>query len=198
MTATVPANQAATDAGTDRTVHVHPPKIETFDLDAMTNVDPKGFTRAVREYRAEPFGLFVARDFVDHPSISAMESWLLPDLGLRVTDWFFHPGQERDQDFYIDVVAIDVDAGGRRWRTEDHYLDLVLRTGRSVEVLDTDELLEAVVTGLLDQGSAQKALVKAYGAVEGLARHDYRLERWLATMRAWPRWSRHAQSRRDD
>lgn len=189
MTATVPAAHAATDAGTDRTAHAHPPKIEIFDLDAMTNVDPKGFTRPVREYRVEPFGLFVARDFVDHPSIRAMESWLLPELGLRITDWFFHRGQERDLDFYIDIVRVDTD--GRRWRTEDHYLDLALRSGRSVDVLDTDELLAAVVAGLIPQDSAQRALIKAYGTVEGLARHDYRLDRWLATMQAWPSWSRH-------
>lgn len=193
MTAIVPAQQAATDdtspADTTPRVHIHPPKVEIFDLDAMTNVDPKGFVRPVREYRVEPFGLYVARDFVDHPEIRAMESWLLPDLGLRATDWFFHPGHERDQDFYLDVVRIDI--VGDRWRTEDHYLDLLVRTGRSVEVLDTDELLGAVVAGLLDQPTAQDALTSAYRVVDGLAAHGYRLDHWLATQGARLRWSRH-------
>ncbi|MGH8919822.1 MAG: DUF402 domain-containing protein, partial [Actinomycetes bacterium] len=111
------------------------------------------------------------------------------DVGLRVTDWFFHPGHERDQDFYLDVVRIDIRA--RRWRTEDHYLDLVVRQDRGVEVLDTDELLAAVIAGLLDPLTAQAALVTAYRAVDGLARHDYRLDRWLATVGAWPTWRRH-------
>jgi hypothetical protein len=168
---------------------VHAPKVELFDLDAMTNTDPKGFARPVREYRLEPFGLYLARDVVDHPSLRAIESWLLPALGLRVTDWFFHPGHERDQDFYLDVVRIEVH--GRCWRTEDHYLDLVLRAGVGVEVLDTDELLDAVVAGLLDRPSAQAALATTYRTVDGLARHDYRLDRWLATVGAWPTWTRH-------
>jgi hypothetical protein len=193
MTATVPAQVAATAHTTDT---AHPPKIETFDLDAMTNVDPKGFVRPVREFRSEPFGLFVARDFIEHPTINAMESWLLPDLGLRVTDWFFHPGQEPDQDFYLDVVSIEVN--GRCWRTEDHYLDLVLRSGRSVEVIDTDELLDAVLAGLLDRDSAQNALVTAYRTVEGLARHGYRLDRWLAAMGASPTWTRHPRAQSDE
>lgn len=173
--------------------HVHAPKIEIFDLDAMTNTDPKGIVRMVREYRVERFGLYLARDVVDHPSIYAIESWLLPGVGLRATDWFFHPGHERDQDFYLDVVRIDVQ--GRRWRTEDHYLDLVVRAGRDVTVLDTDELLEAVVAGLLDQPTAQAALATTYRAVDGLARHDYRLDHWLATVDAWPTWDRHPSAR---
>jgi predicted RNA-binding protein associated with RNAse of E/G family len=182
---TVPPRSSA------ETVPGHAPKVELFDVAAMTNTDPKGVVRAVREYRVEPFGLFLARDVVDHPRLAAFESWLLPGLGLRVTDWFFHPGRERDQDFYLDVVRIDVDAAGLVWRTEDHYLDLVVHTGRGVQVVDTDELLEAVTAGLLDTGTARSALDTTYAAVDGLARHGYRLDRWLATAGAWPTWTRH-------
>jgi predicted RNA-binding protein associated with RNAse of E/G family len=169
--------------------HIHPPKVELFDLDAMTNTDPKGIVRTVREYRVEPFGLYLARDVIDHPSIRALESWLLPELGLRVTDWFYPPGHERDEYLYVDVVRIDVEA--TRWRTEDHYLDLVVRTGRSAEVLDTDELLDAVVAGLLDRPTAQAALATVYRTLDGLARHSYQLDSWLSTVGASPTWSRH-------
>ncbi len=169
--------------------HIHPPKVELFDLDAMTNTDPKGIVRRVGEYRVEPFGLYLARDVDDHPSIRALESWLLPKVGLRITDWFYRPGHERDQDFYLDVVRIDTDT--RRWRTEDHYLDLIVRVGRGVDVLDTDELLDAVLAGLLDRAAAQAALATTYRTVDGLARHGYRLDRWLSTVGAWPTWSRH-------
>lgn len=175
---------------------IHPPKVEHFDLDAMTNTDPKGIVRTVDEYRVEPFGLHLARDVVDHPRIAAIESWLLPHLDLRVTDFFFHPGHERDQDFYLDVVTVQT--GERMWRTEDHYLDLVVRTGREVEVLDTDELLAAVTAGLLDHTVAQQALHTAFGAVDGLARHGYRLDRWLASLDVHLTWRRHARECRDE
>ncbi|MDQ3151046.1 MAG: DUF402 domain-containing protein [Actinomycetota bacterium] len=154
----------------------------------MTNTDPKGVVRRVREYRVEPFGLYVARDVVDHPRIAALESWLLPGAGLRVTDWFFHAGHERDQDFYLDVADIAVD--GALWRTEDHYLDLVVRTGRGVEVLDADELVAAVAAGLLDSRTAERALDTAFRTLDGLARHGYRLDRWLATLDVHPTWVR--------
>ncbi|MQA13133.1 MAG: DUF402 domain-containing protein [Pseudonocardiaceae bacterium] len=168
---------------------IHSPKVELFDLDAMTNTDPKGIIRTVDEYRVEAFGLYLVRDVVDHPRIRAIESWLLPELDLRVTDFFFHPGHERDQDFYLDVVTVEV--GDPVWRTEDHYLDLVVRTGREVEVLDTDELLAAVAAGLLDRATAERALHTAFTAVDGLARHGYRLDRWLAAHGAHPVWRRH-------
>ncbi|HET9254863.1 MAG TPA: DUF402 domain-containing protein [Pseudonocardiaceae bacterium] len=158
--------------------HIHPPKVEMFDLDAMTNTDPKGIVRDVREYRVEPFGLYIARDVVGHRSIRALESWLLPDLGLRVTDWSYHPGHERDAHHYLDVVRID--AGTRRWRTEDHYLDLIVRPGIGVEVLDTDELLDAVLAGLLDPATAREALATTYRALDGIASNGYHLDRWLS------------------
>lgn len=168
---------------------VHPPKVESFDLEAMTNTDPKGIVRAVREYRVEPFGLYIAREVVNHPTIRALESWLLPELGLRITDWFYPPGHPWHDQLYIDVVRIEVDA--RCWRTEDHYLDLVVRSGRSVEVLDTDELLQAVLAGLLDASVAQAALATTYRTLDGLARHGYRVDRWLETLGASPTWTRH-------
>jgi len=179
---------------TGTAIDVHPPKVELFDLAAMTNTDPKGVARPVREYRVESFGLYVARDVVRHPRIAAIESWLLPDVGLRATDWYFHPGHERDQDFYLDVVHIDV--GERAWRTEDHYLDLVVRTGRGTEVLDTDELLAAVAAGLLSRHTAERALQTAYRTLDGLARYGHRLDRWLATLGAYPTWTRHSTCHR--
>jgi predicted RNA-binding protein associated with RNAse of E/G family len=160
--------------------HIHPPKTEIFDLQAMTNTDPKGIVRAVREYRLEPFGLYLARDVIDHRSIRSLESWLLPELGLRITDWGYAPGHEWQDHFYIDIVRIEVD--GDCWRTEDHYLDLIVRPGRGVDVVDTDELLDAV--------TAQEALITTYRTVDGLASHGYLLDRWLLTVGARPTWSR--------
>ena len=66
------------------------------------------------------------------------------------------------------------------WTSEDHYLDLVVRTGRGVELTDTDELLTAVQHGLLTPEIAEQAVQTAVRVVDGLARHDYDLGRWLA------------------
>lgn len=156
----------------------HPPKHETFDLDAMTNTDPKGFVRPVDEYRREPWGLYMARP-ADHERFGYLESWLLPSVGLRVTVFHFTPGNEQDQDHYVDIGEFTDE--GRVWRSEDHYLDLVVRTGRETELLDVDELFDARLAGLLDAERAEAAVHRAVAAIDGIAAHGHDLLAWLAS-----------------
>ena len=111
-------------------VTIHAPKHETFDLVARTNTDPKGIVRAVDVYTVEPWGLYMARPTPGRAQFHYMESWLLPSLGLRATVFHFNPGHERDQDYYLDVGRYT--PGATAWHAEDHYLDLVVRTGSGV------------------------------------------------------------------
>lgn len=160
------------------TGHIHPPKRETFDIAGRTNTDPKGIVRDVDEYIVHPWGLYMARPTPGRAQFHYLESWLLPTLNLRASVFHFNPGHERDQDFYLDVgryVASD-----STWQAEDHYLDLVLRTGRDVELTDVDELLEAVRHGLISPDTAERAVQTAATAVKGLASHGYDLDSWLA------------------
>ena len=108
-----------------------------------------------------------------------LESWLLPSLGLRANVFHFSPGHERDQDYYLDVSHITV--GPDRWQSEDHYLDLVIRTGRGTDLIDVDELLDAHRLGLLSPETAEAALKCAVAAVDGLAAHGHDLSAWLAS-----------------
>lgn len=159
--------------------HVHRPKVETFDLVEATNTDPKGFVRAVDEYRVEPWGLYMARTS-DHPKFDYLESWLLPSLGLRASIFHFVPGHERDQNHYLDVGEFT--AGPQRWTSIDHYLDIVVRTGRDAELVDVDELFEAHRAGLLSTAEAQRAIEIAVATIAGLARHGWDLGAWLASL----------------
>jgi predicted RNA-binding protein associated with RNAse of E/G family len=167
-------------------VGIHPPKTETFDVAAGTNTDPKGFVRAVDVYREAPHGLYLSRPMPGHPTLTHLRSWLLPALGLRVTDFSWKPGHERLQDHYLDVV--DITRDGATWRTEDHYVDLVVRTGERTDVLDLDELAEAVAAGLLDPGRAERALTTSHRTLAGLAGHGHDLEAWLATFEVVLEW----------
>ncbi len=160
--------------------HIHPPKVEVFDVDAGTNTDPKGFVRDVEEYRVEPFGLYMAREVAGHPRIAYLESWLLPGLGIRANDFWHHPGDDREWDTYVDIADSTTD--GTQWRTLDHYLDIGLRTGEAIEVLDIDEFTAALLAGHLDDGTAQRALRATFDAVDGIAANGYDLTAWLATL----------------
>ncbi|MGD9525503.1 DUF402 domain-containing protein [Pseudonocardia sp.] len=157
---------------------VHPPKFSTFDVPGHVNIDNKGIVRAVDEYRVTSFGLYMSRAIVQRPTAHWIESWLLPDLGLCVSDWWWNPGHERDQDFYLDVCTIE--RGGGRWTLTDHYLDIVVRSGRDSTVIDVDEFVSAVATGVMPPATAEAALHTTYAAVAGLAAHGHDLDAWLA------------------
>jgi len=134
--------------------------------------------RAVDEYRVLPWGLYMARETPGRIQFHYLQSWLLPSLGLRANIFHFNPGYERDQDYYLDVGHITV--GADRWQTEDHYVDLLVRTGRGTELADLDELLEAARMGLLSAEATEAALRRAFVAVDGLAAHGHDLNAWLA------------------
>jgi len=134
--------------------------------------------RGVDEYVVQPWGLYVARSTPGRAQFHYLESWLLPSLGLRATVFHFNPGHERDHDFYLDVG--EYTPGPDVWHSEDHYLDIEVRTGREAELADIDELLDAVRHGLLAPDVAERAVRRAVHAVDGLASHGYDLSAWLA------------------
>jgi uncharacterized protein len=134
--------------------------------------------RAVDIYTVQPWGLYMARPTPGRAQFHYIESWLLPSLGIRVTVFHFNPGHERDQDFYLDIG--EYISGPNRWRGEDHYLDLVLRTGAGVQITDVDELIAALGYGLLSPERGERAIHTAIATVDALARHNYDLHRWLA------------------
>lgn len=156
---------------------MHPPKREIFDLEAQTNTDPKGIVRSVDQYRVRPWGLYMARPTPGRAQFHYLESWLIPALGLRANIFHFNPGYERDQDYYLDIGEFA--AGASQWLATDHYLDLVVRTGRETELADVDELLEAHKAGLLSTATTELALRRAMAAIDGLAQHQHDVNEWL-------------------
>jgi uncharacterized protein len=162
--------------------HLHPPKVELFDVAAMTNTDNKGFVRTVDRYEVTDFGLYMARPVVGHPDIAYFRTWLLPAHGLRVSRWLAHPGRDLGHDVYIDIADIE---RGPVWRTVDLYLDILVHDHRNLRVEDTDEVLEAHTAGLLDRVTVQRAFERTYSAVEGITAAGYDVEGWLGIPLTW-------------
>lgn len=134
--------------------------------------------RAVDEYAVQPWGLYIARPTPGRRQFNYLESWLLPSMGLRASVFHFNPGHERDHDYYLDVG--EYTPGDAIWRSEDHYLDIEVRTGRGAVLADVNELLDAVRHGLLAPEAAGLAVRRAVVAIDGLARNGYDLLAWLA------------------
>ena len=158
---------------------MHPVKKETFMITEKVNVDPKGFHRTVDSYLSTDFGLYMARG-ADHPQFGYLESWLLPQLSLRVSIFHFRPGYEKPQDYYIDIV--DIDVGSQSWHTRDLYIDIVSLNGHQVEVLDIDELAEATAQGQITADDAEHTIEATLRAVDGITRHNDDALAWLDSL----------------
>ncbi|GGC70028.1 DUF402 domain-containing protein [Hoyosella rhizosphaerae] len=154
----------------------HAPKRETFNLADYTNTDPKGFVRPVDHYHIEPWGLYMGRES-DHEQFHYLESWILPSLSIRVSVFHFYPAHERDQNFYVDIGQFT--AGETAWRSEDHYIDVVLRTGRGAHIEDIDELFDAHTAGYISTDRAEAAVRTSVEVMTKLALYKYSLSSWL-------------------
>ncbi|MGO3753791.1 DUF402 domain-containing protein [Corynebacterium variabile] len=164
----------------------HPPKVETFDTASNVNIDPKGFTRPVDRWDGDSAALYMARPS-DHPRFGYLESWLLPALDLRVNRFHFrngtghgpYPGQE----LYVDIALVDPPAStdDTVWRTTDLYIDLVTYAGGRWELLDLDELGDALTAGLLDAETTHRALSSAQELITGVV-SEGSVERWLSNI----------------
>lgn len=144
--------------------------------------------RAVDEYAIHPWGLYLARATPGRAQFHYLESWLLPLLGLRATVFHFNSGYERNFDYYLDIG--EYTPGETVWHSEDHYLDVEVYAGNRTELVDVDELMDAVHQGLLTPAVAELAVRRAITALEGLAHHNYDLNVWLATdgiELSWPK-----------
>ncbi|MEU2033903.1 DUF402 domain-containing protein [Nocardia amamiensis] len=157
----------------------HRPRVEYFNLAELTNTDAKGFVRPVERFRVEPWGLYMGRT-VGGPDSHYLESWLLPELSLRVTVARPNPAHHRDPGYRLDIGEFGR-IGPKRWKSVDHYLDIVVRRGRPAELLGVDELLAAHAAGLVDTAQAHSAFDRATAVLDALAAHDHSVEDWLAT-----------------
>ena len=115
--------------------------------------------RAVDEYVVRPWGLYVARPTPGRAQFHYLESWLLPSLGLRATVFHFNPGHERDHDYYLDVG--EYTPGPNVWRSEDHYLDIEVRTGPAAGWPTSTSCWTPCAIGLLTPEVGEQAVRRA-------------------------------------
>lgn len=147
--------------------------------------------------------LYMRRPTPGHPRFHYLESWLVPHLDIRLNKFHFFEGIEPTQDLYIDIAFIDIDDATTpaTWRTRDLYVDVVTHLPEApsqeqsqlssnyapstssktkVQLLDLDELGEALLAGYITADEAHRALDSTQRLLDGLHEHGSVAE-WLAT-----------------
>lgn len=146
--------------------------------------------------------LYMRRPTPGHPRFHYLESWLVPHLDIRLNKFHFFGGIEPTQDLYIDIAFIEIDDATTpaTWRTRDIYVDVVTHLPESpsleqsqssssyvpgtssktkIQVLDLDELGEALLAGYITADEAHRALDSTQRLLDGLHEHGSVVD-WLA------------------
>lgn len=204
--ATSPATSASTAAAPvlspiRSSQDTHPPKVETFDLREMVNIDPKGFQRKVDEFRTlTPSRLYMRRG-MDHPKFGYLESFLLADEGLRISIYHFRPGVKVEHQRYVDIVSIDR-TDPQCWRMTDLYLDILqaptdpeaiaplpVDAATQIRVEDVDELVAAHTQGLISDELTEFAIETTLTARAAIAAHGDNIDAWMQTLNLEATWA---------
>lgn len=156
------------------------PAVEYFNVADFTNTDAKGFVRPVERFQVEQWGLYMART-VDGPHFHYLESWLLPELSIRVSAAHARPGDHHAKDHCLDIGEF-TRIEPKRWKAVDHYLDVMVPRDGKPELRGVADLLAAHAAGLLDTAQADRAFERATAALDGIAAHEHSLDSWLASL----------------
>ncbi|MGD9933752.1 MAG: DUF402 domain-containing protein [Dehalococcoidia bacterium] len=124
----------------------HPPLV--LDGNTRTVTPRDGRVHALDEFVVGDGAVYFAWPGGPTPEFSYQERWLFPEQGWMAIRWTRTPeSSPLGYDWYIDVDRIVTVPGG--WEVHDRYLDVIVKESHSYEVLDADELADAVATGAL-------------------------------------------------
>ena len=160
-------------------IYRHPPL--QIHLDSCQVVDRGGETCLAEALETADGALYVRHPSRDHPRIETLERWLLPSLGCMVHRWTLRPGAKPyGFDWYVDVDRIT--AAEHCWLVNDRFLDVIVHEGRDYEVIDADEMAEALEAGLMPVEEAVATLRALDGVTAGLRRHGWSVAALLAEL----------------
>jgi hypothetical protein len=152
-------------------------KVETHHLVARIHTVKAG-TFPVALYHEHEHGLYLERAFVEHPSYRYWKAHILPQHHLQICQYFTHQ-DNYPFEFYIDIVQVERE--GHVLRVRDLYLDLGIAFDKTLTLLDTHELFEALRAGLISLDEAMLATQTLHDLINRLGQHQNSLE---GTLRA--------------
>jgi predicted RNA-binding protein associated with RNAse of E/G family len=136
-----------------------------------------GYSYAITRLEQRGDMLYFERPFVNHPHIQEFRAYLVPAEGWQICQYVPHQGKHWC-DWYVDICRITVEPEG--WVMDDLFVDLGVHEGRGYDLLDTDELADALERGEISAADAAYALRSTQRLVEALAATGYAMQPLLA------------------
>ena len=127
--------------------------------------------------------LYLAMPLEHSRNVKYIKANLIPSLGLKITKFTFVNEQTRQKfgayEYYIDIA--DIKTGSDVWTLDDLYLDVLLWEHKRLEILDTDEFIEASRLDYLSDGQHARALENLHNFVSKISLFKYDLDAYLAS-----------------
>ncbi|MFD9704061.1 hypothetical protein [Lentzea sp. NPDC059081] len=164
-----------------------PQLVDVVDTWSGVRAYSSGGTRTLDACDVERWGLRIEQPTPEDPFSDAEFTWLMPDLGLRLTT---HRGRSRHSRSSPSILsAVRVECDNRHWRTTDLLLGLAIHGGTTPRIVRTEEFAAAVAGRVLRPGDADQALRTVHRALEELSNVNHNLTSWLTwhgIYDAWP------------
>lgn len=136
--------------------------------------------------QVESWGLRIEYPTPDDPFVDGESTWLIPDLGLRLTHQ--RPRRRHARSDAGILTAVRVQRDTRSWRTTDLLLGLAVPGGTTARIIGSEEFAAAVAGGVIRADDADVALGTVHRTLEELSRCYHDIGHWLSYQRIYTPW----------
>lgn len=163
---------------------VIPRLVDVVDLFSAQRYQSTGGSQHLAECQVEPWGLSITCS-AEEAGHDDEITWLLPDLGLRLTQ--YRPRRRHARRESTLVTAVNIERDTRSWTTTDLLLGLEVPEYGTTRVVKHEDFASAVSEGLIRLSEADYALRTVHRTMEELSRHRD-VNQWLAYRGIFDAW----------
>jgi uncharacterized protein len=156
---------------------ITPQLVDTVDTFTGVRSYSSGGTRHLTTCVVERWGLRMECPTPEDPFAECEVTWLLPDLGLRLTHLRSRSRHGRPTPSTLTAVRVQRDS--RAWRTTDLLLGLAVPGGTTARIVRSEEFAAAVAGRVLRPGDADLALRTVHRTLEEISHFRHDLNAWL-------------------
>ncbi|MBB5156543.1 DUF402 domain-containing protein [Saccharopolyspora phatthalungensis] len=159
--------------------------MEVIDVFSSQRRQPSGFVHQLEVCHVERWGLAVEYSTPEAAEHDAEITWLLPDLGLRLTR--YRPRSRHSRPGPSTLTAVHIERETRSWTTTDLLLGLEVGDRGRARITHAAEFAAAVDGGLIRLSEADYALRTVHRTLEEVTRHRD-INEWLAHRGIFEAW----------
>ncbi len=165
---------------------ITPQLVDVVDTVNAVRSYSSGSSRQLSVCQVERWGLRLECPTPDDPFSESEVTWLLPDLGLRLTH--HRPRSRHARSGPSTLTAVRVEIGEHGWQTTDLLLGLAVPGGTTARIVRCEEFAAAVAGRVLLPDDADQALRTVHRTLEEISRNRHDLSAWLGHLGIYDSW----------